>query len=220
METEKEINQFYDPRKIEQAIKNNEAYETNLEGPTDSSRDFIQTALELYLKTINRENIHNILCLCMEEIISNSVKANIKRAWFLHNNLDINDHAHYKKGMEDFREMGLSKVKKMEFIKTTKNLGFYVRVRFEIKDNIFTITTRNNSVISPEELERINNKLKLSEKQTSEELFMNSVDTTEGCGLGIIMITKIMKQVSSLKDCFSIYADNTDTITVLKIDFK
>ena len=53
METEKEINQFYDPRKIEQAIKNNEAYETNLEGPTDSSRDFIQTALELYLKTIN-----------------------------------------------------------------------------------------------------------------------------------------------------------------------
>ena len=46
---------------------------------------------------------------------------------------------------------------------------------------------------------------------------MNSIDTTEGAGLGIIMITKIMRQISKAEDCFSIRADDQDTITELKI---
>ena len=46
---------------------------------------------------------------------------------------------------------------------------------------------------------------------------MNSIDMTEGAGLGIIMIKKIMKQISRAEDCFSIRASETETITELKI---
>ena len=46
---------------------------------------------------------------------------------------------------------------------------------------------------------------------------MNSIDQTEGAGLGIIMITKIMNQISSIKQNFSIRATDTETITELKI---
>ena len=60
-------------------------------------------------------------------------------------------------------------------------------------------------------------KLKLSENQSPEDIFMNSIDTTEGAGLGIIMITKILRQLSTAKDCFSIRATDTETITELKI---
>lgn len=208
----------YDFSKMAASIKEGKPFEAFLKGPTDESRTFIQTSLDLYLKAINRESIHNLLCLCMEEIISNSVKANIKRAYFLHNNIDINDHEQYEKGMADFREMALSKVKKLNFIHTTQNMGFYVKVCFSIIDNILIITTKNNSIISPEELERINHKLAISQDKSSQDIFMNSVDCTEGCGLGIIMIKKIMEQISSLEDSFSISADSTDTITELKIN--
>ena len=79
------------------------------------------------------------------------------------------------------------------------------------------ITAKNNSVISDEEIERINKRLMLSEGKSAEELFMNSIDQTEGAGLGIIMIKKILSQISSAPDCFAISATETETITELKI---
>jgi hypothetical protein len=88
---------------------------------------------------------------------------------------------------------------------------------FKIQDNTFYITTHNNSVISKEELERINKKLTLSKPQTPEQMFMNSIAPTEGACLGIIMIKRILSQISSAPDCFSIRATNTETITELKI---
>ena len=212
------IQDYYDIPALASSIKERKPYETMLQGPTDASREFISKALEMYLKEFDRESIHNLMCLCMEEIISNSVKANIKRAYFIHNKLDINDPEQYQAGMQHFRELGMSKVKQVEFISFVQDLGFYVKIRFSIDNDILTITTRNNSIISPKELERINNKVHLSENKTSEDIFMNSVDMTEGCGLGIIMIKKIMDQVSTIADSFSISADETDTITELKIN--
>ena len=214
------VSDFYNYSEIETSIAENKPYETLLQGPTDASREFINKSLLMYLKAINCEKYHNFLCLCMEEIISNCVKANIKRAYFIHNELDINDPEQYKLGMRDFRDVGVSQGKQLELITSAQDLGFYVKILFEINKNVLTITTRNNSIISPEELKRINNKIELSKNKTSEEIFMNSIDMTEGSGLGIIMIKKIMEQISSLKDSFSIYADDKDTVTVLRVDKK
>ena len=214
------ISDFYDFSEIEASIAEHKPYETLLQGPTDASREFINKSLLIYLQKINRTSSHNLLCLCMEEIISNCVKANVKRAYFIHNELDINDHEQYEIGMKDFREMGVGLVKQLELITCAQDLGFYVKIRYEIENDIFKITTRNNSIISPEELSRIQNKIDLSKNKSSEEIFMDQVDMTEGCGLGIIMIKKIMEQISNLKDSFSIYADDKDTITELRLDMK
>jgi len=214
------ISDFYDFSEIEASIAEHKPYETLLQGPTDASREFINKSLLIYLQKINRASSHNLLCLCMEEIISNCVKANVKRAYFIHNELDINDHEQYEIGMKDFREMGVSQVKQLELITCAQDLGFYVKIRYAIENDIFKITTRNNSIISPEELSRIQNKIDLSKNKSSEEIFMDQVDMTEGCGLGIIMIKKIMEQISNLKDSFSIYADDKDTITELRLDMK
>ena len=119
--------------------------------------------------------------------------------------------------MLKFKEQGVGNVKDSEFIKRINSLGLYVKIKFKIHDNILYITTRNNSVISREEIDRIDKKLNLSEYKTPEEIFMNSIDQTEGAGLGIIMIKKIMKQVSPIEDCFSIRATDTETVTELKI---
>lgn len=198
-------------------ISDGSPYEYVLQNPSPESRDFLKNVVLEYLKSINLEKYYNLLCLCIEEIISNSVKANIKRAYFISNNLDINNHDDYEKGMQTFKEEGIGNVKDISFIKKINEMGLYVKITFKIVDKCFYITARNNSVISAEEIDRINKKLKLSENQTPEDIFMNSIDQTEGAGLGIIMIKKIMSQISTAKECFSIKASDIETITELKI---
>ncbi len=198
-------------------IQNGIPYEHILKSPKPENREFLKNITLEYLKRINMEKSYNLLCLCMEEIISNSVKANIKRAYFITNKLDINNHEDYEKGMKDFKENGISNMKDSRLVTKINNLGLYVKITYKLEDNCLCITARNNSVISKEEIERINKKLKLSENLSPTDIFMNSIDQTEGAGLGIIMIKKILSQISTKKDCFAIYASDTETITELKI---
>lgn len=211
------ITQTNDLSEVYEHIKNSQPFEFVLKEPSPKSRQFIKDVTNEYLKVINKEQSYNLLCLCIEEIISNSVKANVKRAYFISNHLDINNHEDYKKGMENFKEAGVGNIKDKSFVEHINKLGLYVKMTFKVVDDILYISTRNNSVISNEELERIEKKLKLSENKTPEEIFMNSIDLTEGAGLGIIMIKKIMSQISPAKDCFSIRATETETVTELKI---
>ncbi len=207
----------YDLSCAAECIKNQKPYEYVLRGPSPKSREFIKNVALEYLRAIGKEKFYNLLCLCIEEVISNSVKANIKRAYFLTNNLDINNPADYEKGMKNFKEAGMGNVKDNNLVKKVNSLGLYVKLIFKIEDENFYMTAHNNSIISKEELERINKKLTLSKTQTPEQMFMNSIDPTEGAGLGIIMIKRILSQISSAPDCFSIRATNTETITELKI---
>ncbi len=198
-------------------IQNKRSFVYTLKSPSLENKEKLKSVVIEYLKVINLEKSYNLLCLCLEEIMSNSIKANIKRAFFMSNNLDINNPEDYKKGMEYFKENGLSKIKDGTFVEKINKMGLYVKLYFNLDNNCFTITAKNNSVMSKEEIERVNKKLKLSENKSPEELFMNSIDQTEGAGLGIIMIKKILSQLSSAEDCFSIRATDTETITELKI---
>ena len=200
-----------------ECIKNGKPYEYTLRAPTVEGRDFLKEIIQTYLREINKEKSYNLLCLCMEEIISNSIKANIKRAYFFSNDLDINNHSDYEKGMKHFKEEGIGNLKAPSFVEHINKMGLYVKICFALHNNSLIITTRNNSVISKEEIARINKKLKASENQTPEQIFMTSIDITEGAGLGIIMIKKILSQISSAEDCFSISATATETVTELKI---
>ena len=47
----------------------------------------------------------------MGEIVSNSIKANLKRAHFILNNLDINNPKDYEIGMQTFHDEGLCLLK-------------------------------------------------------------------------------------------------------------
>lgn len=198
-------------------IKDGKLFVYSLKSPTPENKDVLKTIVLEYLKCIQLEKSYNLLCLYLEEIISNSVKANIKRAFFISNNLDINNKDDYEKGMKTFKEKGLSKIKDPFFVNKINTMGLYVKLYFTLTNGCLTITAKNNSVMSKEELERVHKKLELSEGKTPEEIFMNSIDQTEGAGLGIIMIKKILSQISSAKDCFNITSSDTETITELKI---
>ena len=129
----------YDLSCAAECIKNQKPYEYVLSGPSAESREFIKNIALEYLHSIGKEKAYNLLCLCIEEVISNSVKANIKRAYFLSNNLDISNPSDYEKGMKNFKEAGMGKVKDPNLVKKVNSLGLYVKMIFKIQDDTFTL---------------------------------------------------------------------------------
>ncbi len=192
-------------------------YEYTFSDPSKYNTEILTSIINSFLNKIDKEDISPFVGICMGEIVSNSIKANLKRAHFILNNLDINNPEEYQIGMQNFHDEGLCLLKDKATAKKISKMNLYVKVLLSIDNNQLKIVTINNSTITPEEQERIYAKLKISEDTESEDLFPESVDTTEGSGLGIIMIQRLMSQMGLSRDCFSIYAKDNETFTELVI---
>jgi len=204
-------------KNIESISSNNNFYEYKFTDPTKYETEQLNLIINKYLKLIKREDISPFVGICMGEIVSNSIKANLKRIHFILNNLDIKKSSDYEIGMKNFHDEGLCLLKDKSIVRKIKKMNYYVKIDFYISDGKFRIVTKNNCAITDEERERIYSKLKLAEENESENLFTDMVDTTEGSGLGIIMIQKLINQMGLSKDCFSISATENETITELCI---
>ena len=192
-------------------------YEYKFTDPSKYNTEYLASIINQYLKLIHKEEISPFVDICMGEIVSNSIKANLKRAHFLLNNLDIHNSEDYKLGMQNFHDEGLCLLKDKDIARKIKKMNYYVKIDFYLVDNQVRIVTLNNSTSTPEEHARIYSKLRLAEQNQLEDSFANSVDTTEGSGLGIIMIQKLMNQMGLSRDCFSIFATANETVTELRI---
>jgi len=70
--------------------------------------DGLVDVLARILSHLGKEKISDSLGYCLRELVNNSKKANLKRVFFLDQNLDINDKTHYDKGMSLFKEKAFS----------------------------------------------------------------------------------------------------------------
>lgn len=211
----KKFKKFYAKDSIESG--NSIFFEYKFTDPSKYNTEYLTSIINQYLKLIHKEEISPFVGICMGEIVSNSIKANLKRAHFLLNNLDIYNAKDYELGMKNFHDEGLCLLKNKTTARKIKKMHYYVKIDFYLTDNQFRIVTINNCAITPEERARIYSKLKLAEQNESDGLFSESVDTTEGSGLGIIMIQKLMNQMGLSRDCFSISATENETVTELCI---
>ena len=192
-------------------------FEYKFSDPTKYNTEYLTQIINLYLKKINKDDISPFVGICMGEIVSNSIKANLKRAHFILNNLDIHNSKDYEEGMKNFHDEGLCLLKDKSTVRKIRKMNYYVKIDFYLTDDQFRIVTINNCAITPEERARIYEKLKLAEQSESDDFFAESVDTTEGSGLGIIMIQRLMSQMGLSRDCFSISAKDDETVTELRI---
>ncbi len=204
---------FKDLKELEQL----NYYEYTFKDPSKYNTEKLTSLIDIFLRKIQKEDFSPFVGICMGEIVSNSIKANLKRAHFILNGLDINNPKEYQIGMQNFHDEGLCLLKDKATAKKIKKMNLYVKIILSVENNQLKIITINNSTITPEEQDRIYAKLKLSEDTESEDLFPESVDTTEGSGLGIIMIQRLMSQMGLSRDCFSIYANDKETFTELVI---
>lgn len=189
---------------------------------TDLARyntEYLTSVTDIFLKKIKKQEISPFVGICMGEIVSNAIKAILKRAHFILNKLDITNPDEYKIGMKTFHDEGLGLLKNKQTAAEIRKMNYYVKIEFSVSKNQFKIVTINNCLITPEEKIRIQEKMKLSEHDQTDNFFAESVDLSEGSGLGIVMIKKLMAQMGLGSECFSIDTNETETLTSLCIPF-
>ena len=205
-------------KQIYDKINNGEPVKLSFKYVTDDLLMFINSILTRELAKHDLQYIIYSVITILRELIVNSLKANAKRIFFQINNLDINNPAQYKEGVERFKEdvVGDFDSIKDEILISEHSINLNIT---EEHDSL-TFTIKNSVPIIPEELERINKRINLAIAQTCfNDIYDKIEDETEGAGLGIALIVMFLKSMGIDPSSFSIKSDNSVTVASFQIPY-
>ena len=173
--------------------------------------------LSIYLSQLDLLYLKDMFINILKELVNNAIKANAKRLYFKRKNLDINKKEEYRNGMETFKEDVF--VGNPEFLEELGKSNFIVRVFFSITGDIHKIHVINNVPIIPEEMNKINARIKKAYTYHGiSDAFDDILDDSEGAGLGLIITLILMKNAGFPPEAFSMSTNGKITSATINID--
>lgn len=204
--------QNVDLEKIRTSIKLHTPIEITSYTLPRNMETYIQQVMGTFLHECHQDHMTGYLNFCLGELLTNSKKANTKRIYFKLKGLDINNKEDYENGMVSFKADTLNNIE--YYLSEQKIAGLYIKFSIQLGDDYIKVEIKNNSVLTPWEEERIKTKLENVETYKEEkDGFVNSLDQTEGAGLGIIIIILMLEKIGLTKENYKIFSTDTETIT-------
>ena len=180
---------------------------------------YLDKVLENFLAELGQEKLKEPLSYCLRELAVNAKKANTKRVYFQEKKLDLNKDVDYDFGMKTFKQETFDNIQ--HYLQKQKELGLYIKVIFQTKGKTLSIMVRNNVEITRKEQIRVYDRLARSRAFTSlEEAFATVLDSSEGAGLGIVILVLMMKKIGLSEDCFAIESEDGETVASITIPFS
>lgn len=160
--------------------------------------------------------LRDVVLTITKELITNAVKANAKRLYFQERNLNIENSDDYKSGMASFKAEVLH-----DNSRTLQDLyksNLRVRILFSVNSGKIIIRIINNIGIAPEELVKINEKIKIAYDYTDiSDAMSESMDEIEGAGLGLVMAIMVYKNAGFPVEDFTITTDGKNTFSTIAL---
>ncbi|HVP18009.1 MAG TPA: HDOD domain-containing protein [Spirochaetia bacterium] len=180
---------------------------------------YLDKVLESFLSELGQEKLKEPLSYCLRELAVNAKKANTKRVYFQEKKLDLGKDQDYELGMKTFKQETFDNLQ--YYLQKQKEAGLYIKVVFQTKAKTLTIMVRNNVEITKKEQIRVFDRLARSRAFSSlEEAFATVLDSSEGAGLGIVILVLMMKKIGLTEDCFSVDIENGETVASITIPFS
>jgi len=180
---------------------------------------YLDKVLENFLVELGQERLKEPLSYCLRELAVNAKKANTKRVYFQEKKLDLGKDLDYELGMKTFKQETFDNLQ--YYLQKQKEAGLYIKVVFQTKGKTLSIMVRNNVEITRKEQIRVFDRLARSRAFSSlEEAFATVLDSSEGAGLGIVILVLMMKKIGLSEDCFSIDSDGGETTATITIPFS
>ena len=180
---------------------------------------YLDKVLENFLVELGQERLKEPLSYCLRELAVNAKKANTKRVYFQEKKLDLGKDQDYELGMKTFKQETFDNLQ--YYLQKQKEAGLYIKVVFQTKGKTLSIMVRNNVEITRKEQIRVFDRLARSRAFSSlEEAFATVLDSSEGAGLGIVILVLMMKKIGLSEDCFSIDSDGGETTATITIPFS
>ncbi|HPA72855.1 MAG TPA: HDOD domain-containing protein [Spirochaetota bacterium] len=150
------------------------------------------------------------LVTIQREVIINATKANAKRLYFQEEKLDINDPSQYERGMTNFRQSIVGDLEKAREKLARSSFKVRIRIQKVPKGMLFSVT--NNAPILPEEVRRIKLRMEKARGYNDfSEAYEDVYDSTEGAGLGIVLVTLLLKNSGIGVDSYTIAGEGAST---------
>ena len=192
---------------ILQAIQTRKAIKIRLYLFSEEIKREIQFILENIFKKYSKEEDVYIVYTITKEIITNAIKANIKRAVFHNLNLDLKNETDYKQGLISMKKRLRSKYEEQNN-ETLKELGLFIDISFNYFENNLRIEVLNQVPLNKEEDLRIRKKFMMAKKYSSiADFYLEQMDEAEGAGIGIVMILMLLKNRKIHQKQFIIESD-------------
>jgi putative nucleotidyltransferase with HDIG domain len=133
--------------------------------------------------------------------------------------LDLTNPTQYKEGMTSFKETTLGNI--AHYLQLQKEKGLYVKLILQVRKNIVYIEVRNNVAVTKTELIRIHDKLARSRQYNSlEDALSQVLDSSEGAGLGLVILVLMLKKMGLDEDCFDILSTERETVARLIVPLE
>jgi len=200
-------------------IQNGESVTLSFSFPNEHVIKHFNSLFAHILAKVDLIYLLDTLITIFREIIINAVKANAKRVFFTKMNLDITDPNTYEEGISSFRENVIGNLESIA--DDLKNSDYRVNIKIrQVEDGIRIVVT-NNVPILPEEMERINiRKEKALGYNDFTDAYDDVYDSTEGAGLGIVLVTLLLKNSGIDVQSYTIITDGKITQTSLTVPFQ
>jgi putative nucleotidyltransferase with HDIG domain len=180
------------------------------------TEEYLAELLEVFLTELGHAEIKDPLVYCLRELAVNAKKANTKRVYFVEKGLDIGDPKEYETGMKHFKEDTLENIQ--HYLQKQKDMGLYVKVTFQATGKDLVITVRNNVEITRKEQIRVYDRIARSRAfKSMEEAFATVLDSSEGAGLGIVILALMLKKIGLDEESFGIDTSDGETIATISL---
>ncbi len=174
--------------------------------------------VESILKRYNREDMLGPVYTSVKELSLNGAKANFKRILFEDEKINTEDDSEYERGMELFKNQ-LNEHMVLEYGKKSKDRKLYVDIFFDFNTDRLIVEVLNNRPISQKEDKRIREKFHTAMRYDDiAQFYMEGGDSSEGAGMGIVLVTMMLKAQQIDPHLFTIRSDYREK-TLARVEF-
>ena len=206
-----------DEKKIFSDIVKGKPVEIKFYENEDSINSLIKSVIIKVLEKYGQNSLSDVIYGCIKELIINATKANVKRAFFKRNNLDINDMGEYIHGITKFKIMLDSKEYK-NYYEELYLMDLWVKFNIRHnKDGIIFEVSNNSSIV---EIEDRRIRMKLQKSMIYDDFikyYHNEKDSTEGDGIGIALVIFLMGKANLDPSLFRLGTVNDITVSRIEL---
>ncbi len=163
-------------------------------GADSEFKQVVLEELQQQLMRVGKSRIFDHLSYCLQELLDNAVKANLKRVYFKEEHLRIDQASDYERGMHQFKTALLNQ--RAYYCEQLGKNELWVSVTYHCRKDMLSVDVRNNTPIMDVELKKIHDRIdKARIYETLPEIFEDISDDSESAGLGIVMLCMILRRL-------------------------
>lgn len=219
MENNKPLNYYDVEKNLQLAVNDGKIIHLVSYSMSNDIEKKLDKTIENILEKYNKTEMQGLIYTSVKELAINGTKANLKRIFFEEKGYDLDNPEDYDKGMVEYKEHMIEE-KAIEYGKIAKQKGLFVRISFFHDPTGMRVEVINNTAITPQEERRLREKLaKIMKYEDLMEFYMENADNTEGAGMGLALITTMLKGEAIDPNLFRIITTKEQTTARIEIPF-